>query len=76
MCGFSAWSKTNFQMLPNKTKYKKIERSDGVIFNSLQEAAAKTKNTANAHKNISLCARGKSKTAYGYTWRYLDDSAT
>ncbi len=74
--GYVVDGKIQIKDFERKTKYKKIERSDGVIFNSLQEAAAKTKNTANAHKNISLCARGKSKTAYGYTWRYLDDSAT
>ena len=61
---------------PRRTKYKRIERSDGVIFNSLQEAAAKTKSHPNAHKNISLCALGKTKTAYGYNWRYLDDSTS
>jgi len=59
-----------------KTKFKKIQRSDGVLFNSLQEAAKETNKSPAAHKNISLCALGKTKTAYGYTWRYLDDSTS
>lgn len=54
-----------------KTKLKKIRRSDGMIFESLKAAADFMENGSNANKNISLAARGKTKTAYGYGWEYL-----
>lgn len=55
-----------------KTKLKKIERSDGKVFESLKEAAQETApGVMSANKNISLAALGKTKTAYGFAWRYL-----
>ncbi len=54
-----------------KTKLKAIRRSDGAVFDSLMEAAIKTSGKKTGSKNISLCALGKTKTAYGYKWEYL-----
>ena len=42
------------------------------IYPSASEAARQVVNQ-NAQSNISLCCRGKIKTAYGYKWRYLDE---
>ena len=42
------------------------------IYPSASEAARQVKNQ-NAQSNISLCCRGKSKTAYGYKWQYVDE---
>jgi hypothetical protein len=48
---------------------KKVCRGDGVIFNSVIEAAIAM--GATDHGNIGNAARGKRKTAYGYTWTYI-----
>lgn len=42
------------------------------IYPSATEAARQVKNQ-NAQSNISLCCRGKCKTAYGYKWRYVEE---
>lgn len=39
------------------------------IFNSLTEAAHYL--NKNRHTNISACANGKTKTAYGYKWKFV-----
>jgi hypothetical protein len=54
-----------------ETKFKKIKRSDGVVFDSLKDAAKQTSEKKSANKNISLAARGKTKTAYGFGWEYI-----
>lgn len=40
-------------------------------YNSLREAA---ESIGQSFKNISSCCRGKSKTAYGYVWKYAGKS--
>lgn len=47
---------------------KKVKRSDGVVFISVAEAA---KELGRNHSKISMAARGKRKTAYGFTWEYV-----
>jgi len=47
---------------------KKIERSDGVVFNSATEAG---KFLGKQHSKISLAATGHRKSAYGFTWKYI-----
>ena len=44
----------------------------GIIYNSLYSAAKAIKLTKG--NSISLCCRGKQKTAGGYHWKYLDDN--
>ena len=39
------------------------------IFDSLTEAAHYL--NKNRHTNISACANGKTKTAYGYKWKFI-----
>jgi hypothetical protein len=41
-------------------------------YNTLKEAALDTTGTIDSFKNISTCARNKSKSAYGYKWEYDD----
>lgn len=52
-----------------KTQSKRIERSDGVVFESLGQAA---KSVGGSLGNISIAARAGSIIRYGYTWRYLE----
>lgn len=52
-----------------KSQSKRIERSDGVIFESLGCAA---KSVNGSLGNISIAARDGSIIRYGYTWRYLE----
>ena len=41
---------------------------------SIHEAARQLgKASVHGEQNISACARGKTKTAYGYIWRFADD---
>lgn len=47
---------------------KKIKRSDGMVYSSVQEAA---KALLKSHSKISMVACGKRKTAYGYGWEYV-----
>jgi len=47
---------------------KRIKRSDGIIFSSVQEAA---RELSKNHSKISMAATGKRKTAYGYSWEYV-----
>ena len=47
---------------------KKIKRSDGVIFDSVADAA---KALGIGHGHISAAARGKRNSCAGYTWTYL-----
>jgi group I intron endonuclease len=57
----------------NSTKVACIET--GVVFNTTAEASrwvcrkAGEKETRDKNSNILACARGRKKTAYGYTWR-------
>lgn len=51
---------------------KKIHCENGMIFNSVMDAViwVKSWNETCAHQSITACARGKSKTSYGYRWWY------
>lgn len=52
----------------NNVSMKCIRRSDGYIYESLQEAARDLNKDAS---NISKAALGKIKTAYGFSWEYV-----
>lgn len=52
-----------------KKHAKKVQRSDGVIFDSVIDAARAV--GAKSHGNIGNAALGKRKNAYGYTWEYI-----
>lgn len=43
-------------------------------YDSISEACREMKLSKNAFKNVSACCAGKRRTAYGYSWRYADDS--
>lgn len=43
-------------------------------FNSLTEACREMNLPKHAFKNVSECCRGKRKTAYGFIWRYADET--
>lgn len=51
----------------NCVSMKRIERSDGIVYDSLQDA---TRAIGKDASNISKAALGKIKSAYGFTWRY------
>lgn len=69
--GYVVEGKIVINEFERKTKLKRIKRSDGAVFPSLMEAAIETCGKKSGSKNISLCALGKTKTAYGYKWEYL-----
>lgn len=53
---------------------RKIECSNGMIFYSTMDAERWLRTNGwpkAANTNISLCSRGKTKQAYGYTWKYI-----
>lgn len=50
------------------TNNRKVQRSDGMIFDSI-ESAASFSSTYNS--NISQVCKGRRKTAGGFMWRYL-----
>lgn len=52
----------------NCLSMKMIERGDGVVYDSLQDAARDLKADAS---NISKAALGKINTAYGFSWSYV-----
>lgn len=39
-------------------------------FRTIKEASMDVTTNENGYKNISICARGKGKSAYGYSWLY------
>lgn len=47
---------------------RKVIRSDGIIFDSIKEAA---NGNENYRKQINKCVRGHQKTAGGYSWQYV-----
>lgn len=51
-------------------KKKKVIRSDGIIFESINTAAEKT---GIGRTNLSNCLNGWSKTAGGFQWQYYKD---
>ena len=56
----------------NKAKYKRVKAIEiGQEFNSVKEAAIFLGNENYCH-NIANCAKGRKKTAYGYSWVYVD----
>lgn len=61
----------------SKAFCKKIVMDDEILFKSQYEAAEWIKNEygyENAQSNISACARGKRRVAYGHYWRFANDS--
>jgi len=48
---------------------KKIRRSDGKVFDSINQAARYLNGQP---INISRCCRGVSKSSYGYNWEFAD----
>lgn len=59
---------------PNATKVIATNGEEELSFDSISEASRQLRLSKNAFKNISACCKGKRKTAYGYVWRYADDS--
>ena len=59
----------------NRIIYQLDKDSENIIaiFQTIKEASLKITNDINKYKNISLCALGKIKTAYGYKWKYKED---
>lgn len=51
------------------SQMKKIERSDGVVYRSLTDAA---KSVNGSIGNISVAARTCGLVRYGFTWRYIE----
>ena len=49
-----------------------LENNKVKLFNSLKDAGLTI--NENAFKNISSCANGKTKTAYGYKWEYEQEN--
>lgn len=77
-----AWSRKDFPGKPLGKKHygakhfgKKVECSNGMIFDSISEAArwlSKELGKTCYNNNIVRHLKGHIKKAYGYTWRYLD----
>ena len=61
-----------------ETRKRKVERSDGVVFNSVMEASqfcvdyCKAKNVESAKATINAALRGETVTAFGYQWKVLE----
>ena len=51
-----------------QTHAKRVRRSDGVVFDSVADAA---RSLGKSHSKISMVAVGKRKTAYGFGWEYV-----
>ena len=51
-----------------KTQQKRVERSDGMKFNSIKEAA---NGNESLRKHISEVCKGKRNYAGGYSWKYI-----
>lgn len=57
----------------------RVERSDGVIFDTVRQAgwniyeSGLAKNYKGAANGIVQCAKGNAPQAYGYRWRFLDE---
>lgn len=59
---------------PKSRRVKRISDDEVVEYESISEASRKLNLSKNAFKNISACCMGKRRSAYGYIWRYCDDS--
>jgi hypothetical protein len=62
----------------NLDKQKSVRNCSGEVFISAAEAAremSKWLNTNASQGNITMCVRGKRKTAYGQKWSYFDATA-
>lgn len=59
----------------NRIIYQLDKNTENIIeeFMTIKDAAFKITNNKNKYKNISLCALGKIKTAYGYKWKYKEN---
>lgn len=72
-------SKKTSQSLLNNRQSKRVlqyDKNGNFIkeYPSLYEAARQLgKDSTHGEQNISMCARGKTKTAYGYVWKFADD---
>jgi hypothetical protein len=56
-----------------KARFKRIQQlKDGLVINEWDSAttAALTLGNVDMKKNISACAKGKKKSAYGYVWKF------
>lgn len=49
---------------------KAVERSDGIVYNSMKIAAKRNKTS---HGNISKCIRGLRNSAGGYKWKFVEN---
>lgn len=58
---------------PNSKTIKKIS-TDGCVVQVYVSATEAARDIGGDITNISACCRGKLKTAYGYIWRYADQS--
>lgn len=46
-------------------------KNNGIIFNTLVEAAIFVNNNPNSRSNIRNCCNGKTKQSYGYQWQFV-----
>lgn len=62
----------------NHPQAKQVKRQDtGEIFSCCGEAAISIgKDWVKGGKNIAKCCRGERKTAYGYSWEYIEEKET
>ena len=65
----------NIKSNNNRIIYQLDKNTGNIIeeFMTIKDAAFKITNNKNKYKNISLCALGKIKTAYGYKWKYKEN---
>lgn len=59
---------------PRSRKVMAINDNEKLIFDGISDASRVLNLSKNAFKNISACCMGKRRSAYGYIWRYCDDS--
>lgn len=55
----------------NKAHERKVIRSDGIVFDSIKEAAKSI--NQKGHANIVAVCNGRRNTAGGYGWKYYED---
>lgn len=59
---------------PNSRAVMAFSEKETLRFESISGASRCLNLSKNAFKNISACCMGKRRSAYGYIWRYCDDS--
>lgn len=55
----------------NKRNNRKVIRDDGMVFNTIAEAA---ESVGGGMGNIGSVCAGRQKSAYGHTWKYMEES--